>query len=92
MFGTEVDQQQDSIENFCHKIKTAKKAQVTSEFMVIARIESLILKAGMKDSLNRAKAYIDSGVDGIMIHSKEKPLMKFLNFVKSIKDLEAISH
>ena len=65
----------------CHKIKTAKKAQVTSDFMVIARIESLILQAGMKDALNRAKAYINSGTDGIMIHSREKTPNENSNFV-----------
>lgn len=87
LFGTEVDQQQDSIESFCHKIKTAKKAQVTSDFMVIARIESLILQAGMKDALNRAKAYIDSGVDGIMIHSREKTPNEIFEFCIEYKKL-----
>jgi len=85
LFGNEVQQQQDSIENFCHKIKTAKKAQVTSDFMVIARIESLILEAGMKDALNRAKAYIDSGVDGIMIHSREKTPDEIFEFCLKYK-------
>lgn len=87
LFGIEVDQQQDSIKNFCHKIKTAKKAQVTSEFMVIARIESLILKAGVKDALKRAKAYIDYNVDGIMIHSKEKTPNEIFEFCKEYKKL-----
>lgn len=85
LFGNEVYQQQDSIENFSHKIKTAKKAQVTSDFMVIARIESLILEAGMKDAINRAKAYIDSGVDGIMIHSREKTPDEIFEFCLKYK-------
>lgn len=85
LFGNEVDQKQDSIENFSHKIKTAKKAQVTSDFMVIARIESLILEAGMKDALNRAKAYIDSGVDGIMIHSRKKTPDEIFEFCLKYK-------
>jgi len=85
LFGTEVEQQQDSIESFCHKIKTAKKAQVTSDFMVIARIESLILKAGMKDSLIRAQSYIDAGVDGIMIHSREKTPDEIFEFCLEYK-------
>ncbi|MEX0685817.1 MAG: phosphoenolpyruvate mutase [Balneolales bacterium] len=71
LFGTDVHQEQDTIEGFCNKIKAGKKAQVTDDFMVIARIESLILKAGMDDAVERAKAYIEAGVDGIMIHSKE---------------------
>ena len=72
LFGTDVLQKQDTIENFCYKIQEGKKAQVTKDFMIIARVESLILKAGLEDALLRAKAYIGAGADGIMIHSKEK--------------------
>ncbi|MCR3921771.1 MAG: phosphoenolpyruvate mutase [Firmicutes bacterium] len=72
LFGTDVLQTQDTVENFAHKISEGKQAQVTEEFMIIARIESLILKAGLADALARAKAYIDAGADAIMIHSKEK--------------------
>jgi phosphoenolpyruvate mutase len=72
LFGKEGGQTQDSIENFCHKISTGKKAQVTSEFMIIARIESLILEAGLEDALNRSVEYVKAGADGIMIHSKSK--------------------
>lgn len=71
LFGTNVEQTQDSIENFCEKISAGKKALLTDEFMIIARIESLILKQGMDDAIKRAKAYIDAGADGIMIHSRE---------------------
>ncbi|HLV30598.1 MAG TPA: phosphoenolpyruvate mutase [Chitinispirillaceae bacterium] len=70
LFGNNVKQSQDSIENFTDKIKAGKRAQVTDEFMVIARIESLILNNGMEDALNRAERYIEAGTDGIMIHSK----------------------
>lgn len=80
LFGTDVDQTQDSIENFCKKISAGKKAQVTEDFMIIARIESLILKKGIDDAVKRAKAYIDAGVDGIMIHSKEKSPKEVLEF------------
>jgi len=74
LLGIDVKQEQDSIESFSEKIKTGKRAQITEDFMIIARIESLILEAGMEDALERAKAYIDAGVDGIMIHSrKHKP-------------------
>lgn len=72
LFGIEVKQQQDTIENFSHKIKTAIKSRVTNDFMVIARIESLILEVGMEDALLRAKKYIEAGVDGIMIHSRRE--------------------
>lgn len=72
LFGTAVPQVQDSIERFCDKIQAGKNAQVTDDFMVIARIESLILDQGMEDALTRAQAYIQAGADGIMIHSRQK--------------------
>lgn len=72
LFGTEVEQEQDSIEAFANKITLGKQAQVTEDFMIIGRIESLILKQGMEDALRRANAYVDAGADGIMIHSREK--------------------
>ena len=71
LFGTDVEQTQDNIENFCEKISAGKKALLTDEFMIIARIESLILKKGLDDAIKRAKAYINAGADGIMIHSRE---------------------
>jgi len=82
LFGTEVDQQQDSIEGFCEKIIAGKRAQVTDDFMVISRIESLILKQGMEDALSRAKAYTNAGVDAVMIHSKESKPDEILEFCK----------
>lgn len=72
LFGVEADQIQDDIESFCHKIHEAKRVQATDDFMVIARIESLILGKGMDDALNRAKSYLAGGADGIMIHSCQK--------------------
>lgn len=72
LLGVDVEQTQDSIEAFSQKISAGKKAQVTDDFMIIARIESLILDKGVNDALERAKAYIDAGADGIMIHSRQK--------------------
>lgn len=72
LFGTEVEQTQDTIEDFCMKIKYGKNAQITNDFMIIARIESLICGKNVDDALERAHAYVDAGADGIMIHSKEK--------------------
>lgn len=72
LFGTDVAQTQASIDDFCHRLQIGKKAQVTDDFMVIARIESLILGQGVEDAVERAEAYIDAGADGIMIHSKRK--------------------
>ena len=72
LFGTEAVQIQDSIEGFCAKILAGKNAQVTKDFMIIARIESLIAGKSMSDALERAFAYVEAGADGIMIHSKNK--------------------
>lgn len=80
LFGNEVKQTQDSIENFCEKIRAGKKAQISNDFMIIARIESLILDAGMNDALERARAYVDAGADGIMIHSRKKDPTEILEF------------
>ena len=72
LFGTDVKQDLISIPDFCEKIKSGKLAQVTKEFMVIARLESLIAGFPVSHALERARAYIEAGADGIMIHSKEK--------------------
>ena len=72
LFGTDAVQVQDSIEGFCAKIKAGKRAQVTDDFMIIARIESFIAGKGLDDAMERALAYIEAGADGIMIHSKHK--------------------
>ena len=86
LFGTGAKQTQDTIEKFCYKIQQGKKAQVTEDFMIIARIESLILKQGLEDALIRAKAYIEAGADGIMIHSKEKEPSEILQFCAEYKN------
>jgi phosphoenolpyruvate phosphomutase len=80
LFGTEVKQTQDSIENFSAKIAAGKKAQLTDDFMIIARIESLILEQGMEDALNRAHAFVGAGADGIMIHSRKKDPAEIVEF------------
>jgi len=72
LLGNRVVQQQDSIENFQAKINAGKEAQVTDDFMMVSRIESLILESGMQDALDRAQAYIDAGTDVVMIHSRHK--------------------
>ena len=86
LFGTEVFQEQDSIANFCHKISKAKQALKTKEFMIIARIESLILERGMEDALERAFAYVDAGADGIMIHSRKKEPDEVFEFIKRFRE------
>lgn len=86
LFGTDVEQHQDSIENFCNKIRAGKMAQKTSEFMIIARIESLILEIGMKDALERAFAYCDAGADGIMIHSRKSEPDEVIEFMDRFRE------
>ena len=88
LFGTSVPQKQDSIEHFSQKIQEGKKSQVTEDFMIIARIESLILQNGMDDALKRAEAYISAGADGIMIHSKEKDGKEITEFSKEFQSFE----
>ncbi|MCB0394509.1 MAG: phosphoenolpyruvate mutase [Bdellovibrionales bacterium] len=85
LFGTDVEQTQDDIPSFCEKIKAGRKARVSDDFMVIARIESLILDKGMKDAVARAEAYADVGVDGIMIHSRKKEPDEVFEFAKIVK-------
>ena len=72
LFGTAVPQTRDTIEDFSHKIRMGKSAQITDDFMVIARIESFILGDTLEDALERADAYVEAGADGVMIHSKDK--------------------
>lgn len=80
LFGTEVAQTQDTIENFSAKIAAGKNAQLTDDFMIIARIESLILERGMEDALERAFAFVKAGADGIMIHSRKKDPAEIVEF------------
>lgn len=89
LFGTEVEQTQDSIENFCEKIRAGKRAQKTQEFMICARIESLILERGMRDALERATAFAQAGADAIMIHSRRKDPAEIFEFVERFRQLDA---
>lgn len=85
LFGTEVEQTQDNIDNFCAKIAAGKHAMRTRDFMIIARIESLILERGMEDALTRAFAYVGAGADGIMIHSRRKEPDEIFTFVEKFR-------
>ena len=85
LFGNDVVQTQDSIENFSAKIAAGKKAQKTKEFMIIARIESLILEKGMDDALERAFAFTAAGADGIMIHSRKKDPAEIFEFIEKFR-------
>lgn len=89
LFGTEVVQTQDSIENFCAKIQAGKRVQLTEDFMIIARIESLILERGMADALERAFAYTAAGADGIMIHSRKKSPDEIFAFCDAFREKDS---
>jgi len=88
LFGNEVVQSQDTIEGFCAKLRAGKAAQVTDDFMIVARIESLILEVGMDDAVARARAYIDAGADAIMIHSRHKDPAEIFQFCDIYSDFE----
>lgn len=81
LFGSDVSQTLDSVESFTAKITAGKKAQVTRDFMIISRLESLIAGAGLNDALTRARAYIDAGTDAIMIHSRSKDPSEIMAFM-----------
>jgi len=85
LFGTEVEQMQDNIESFCEKIKAGQAAKKTTDFMICARIESLILDQGMDDALNRAFAYCTAGADAIMIHSRKKDPSEIFEFAEKFR-------
>ena len=86
LFGTEVVQTQDSIENFSAKIRAGKAAQKTKDFMICARIESLILEQGMDDALERAFAFTAAGADAIMIHSRKKDPSEIKEFIEKFRE------
>lgn len=91
LFGTEVKQTQDTIENFCAKIAAGKKAQKTKDFMICARIESLILEQGMDDALTRAHAYTAAGADAIMIHSRRKDPAEIFEFIEKFRAVDSVT-
>lgn len=91
LFGTEVVQTQDTIENFSNKIRAGKKAQRTREFMICARIESLILEQGMEDALTRAFAFVKAGADAIMIHSRKKDPSEIQEFIEKFRAKDKIT-
>lgn len=91
LFGTVVQQTQDSIDNFCAKIAAGKRAQKTKDFMICARIESLILEKGMDDALNRAISYVNAGADAIMIHSRKQNPAEIFDFVAKFRAWDAIT-
>lgn len=91
LFGNEVKQTQDTIEHFCEKIQAGKRAQKTHDFMICARIESLILEQGMNDAITRARAYVKAGADAIMIHSRKKDPSEIFQFVNIFRSEDKVT-
>lgn len=91
LFGTDAVQTQDTIEGFCEKIRTGKEAQITPDFMIIARVESLIAGKSVDDALERSYAYVKAGADGIMIHSKDKSGEDIKEFCLRFRELDKVS-
>ena len=85
LFGTDVQQTQSSIADFSARLAIGKQAQVTDDFMIIARIESLILDKGMDDAVTRAQAYVEAGADAVMIHSRRKEPDEIFEFCKRVQ-------
>jgi len=85
LFGTEAVHELDTIRGFCEKIQAGRAARVTKEFMIIARIESLIAGLGMADALERGRAYVRAGADALLIHSKEQTGLDIKEFCQVIK-------
>jgi phosphoenolpyruvate phosphomutase len=89
LLGNDHRQSQDAVESFAAKIQAATRARITEDFLVIARVESLILGNGMDDALRRAQAYIEAGADGIMIHSRRKTAEEIFAFCERYANLES---
>ena len=86
LFGTDAEQTQDTIDGFCNKIKAGKNAQITRDFMIISRCESLIAGKSVDDALERCLAYVAAGADGVMIHSKNKDGMDIKEFCRRFRE------
>ncbi len=89
LFGTDAVQTLDDPLEFANKITAGKQSQATREFMIIARLESLIAGAGVEDALSRAKTYVAAGADGIMIHSRQKDGSEIREFLSRFRDYSA---
>ncbi len=89
LLGVDRRQAQDTVESFATKIRAAASGRITADFLVIARIESLILNSGMDDALRRAEAYLDAGADGLMIHSRQRTGGEIFSFCERFARLES---
>ncbi|PAF41432.1 phosphoenolpyruvate mutase [Helicobacter sp. 11S02596-1] len=89
LLGNDVAQTQESIEEFCLKIQAGKNAQPNKDFMIFARIESLILDKGLDDALKRGFAYVAAGADGVMIHSRKRDGKEIFEFLHRFREKDS---
>lgn len=89
LFGTDAKQVLDDPHEFAAKINAGKQAQATRDFMIFARLESLIAGVGVDDAMERAKIYLAAGADGVMIHSKEKDGEEIREFMRRFRAYSA---
>jgi phosphoenolpyruvate phosphomutase len=85
LFSDQSSAQQENITYFCKKIKKSCESRISDNFMIIARIESLILGKSLQDAINRAEQYSKAGADAILIHSKNDNPKEIFNFAKIFK-------
>lgn len=90
LFGTDVEQTQDDPKRFAEKVQTGKSAQTTEDFMVIARVESLILGQGTKDAINRANMYHGAGADALLIHARDRDTTELFSVLNELRDLSPL--
>ena len=87
LFGTEAKQVLATEEEFCEKISAGKRAQVTKDFMIIARIEEIIAGYSVNEAITKAFAAVKAGADGVMIHSKDKSGMDIKEFCAKFREV-----
>ena len=87
LLGAETKRELIPVDEQARRLAAAKRAQQTEDFVLIARVESLIAGHGVEDACERADAYVDAGVDAILIHSRDKTLGEIEGFLGSWKGL-----
>ena len=83
LFKNQKNTKQDSIKNFCKKLRTAKNSKISDDLFIVARVESFILGKGLNDAVKRAIEYVKAGADAILIHSKKKNPKEIFKFAKT---------
>ena len=91
LLGNDVHQEQSPIADFQEKISIARAAAFSDEFMVIARVESLVLDKGMDDALERSHEYVSAGAQGVMIHSRKKDPAEIVEFAERFRKADSLT-